>query len=368
MEIAIRPLADWPIRQQKPLIIAGPCSAETPEQVHTTAQALAKTGKVSLFRAGIWKPRTRPGSFQGIGEPALKWLVEAGHANGLPVTTEIANAAHAEAALNAGVDVLWIGARTTVNPFSVQEIADALKGVDIPVIVKNPINPDFQLWLGAIERFALSGINRLAAMHRGFSHYGSDTYRNAPMWEIPISLMSMLPELPVFCDPSHIGGQRDLLLPIAQKAMDLGMHGLMIETHPTPDLAWSDAAQQVTPEAFDSLVDALEIRNTSTSDPGISQSLSNLRSRIDAIDEQILKFIAQRMDVIEEIGTYKRTNDLTILQLERWKEILKSRMQWAEAMNLDKEFVQNFLEILHAASIRAQSTVMNKGKEDEIIW
>ncbi|MDP4588196.1 MAG: bifunctional 3-deoxy-7-phosphoheptulonate synthase/chorismate mutase type II [Flavobacteriales bacterium] len=368
MEIEIKPLSSWPINTARPLIIAGPCSAETPEQVFHTAEELGKTGKVSLFRAGIWKPRTRPGFFQGIGEPALQWLVEAGRNANLPVTTEVANAAHVEAALKAGVDVLWVGARTTVNPFSVQEIADALKGVDIPVIVKNPINPDLQLWLGAIERFSLSGITRLMAMHRGFSNYGSDAYRNPPMWEIPISLMTMLPKLPVLCDPSHIGGRRDLLFPIAQKAMDLGMLGFMIEVHPNPDQAWSDAQQQITPDVFKTLIEGLEIRSLRLEDPAVTHTLEDLRARIDTIDEQIFRFMKQRLSVIEEIGLYKKEHDLTILQLERWREIVESRVKWATEMSLDIEYIKQYLQLTHSASIRTQSSVMNTGKEDEVIW
>lgn len=368
MEIEIKPLSSWPINTTRPLVIAGPCSAETPEQVFRTAEDLGKTGKVSLFRAGVWKPRTRPGNFQGIGEPALTWLVEAGRNANLPVTTEVANSHHVEAALKAGVDVLWIGARTTVNPFSVQEIADSLKGVDIPVIVKNPINPDLQLWLGAIERFSLSGVTRLMAMHRGFSNYGSEIYRNPPMWELPISLMTMLPKLPVLCDPSHIGGRRDLLLPIAQKAMDLGMQGFMIEVHPNPDQAWSDAQQQITPSVFSSLYDSLEIRSLRLDDPTITNNLEELRARIDAIDEQIMKFMSQRQSVIEEIGCYKKEHDLTILQLERWREIVETRLQWANEMGLDLEYIKQYLQLTHSSSIRFQSSIMNSDTEDEAIW
>ncbi|MBI1268089.1 MAG: 3-deoxy-7-phosphoheptulonate synthase [Cryomorphaceae bacterium] len=368
MDIEIKPLSEWPINTARPLIIAGPCSAETPEQVFQTAAELGKTGKVSLFRAGIWKPRTRPGFFQGIGEPALQWLVEAGRNANLPVTTEVANSAHVEAALKAGVDVLWVGARTTVNPFSVQEIADALKGVDIPVIVKNPINPDLQLWLGAIERFSLSGITKLMAMHRGFSNYGSDAYRNPPMWEIPISLMTMLPKLPVLCDPSHIGGRRDLLFPIAQKAMDLGMLGFMIEVHPNPNQAWSDAQQQITPDVFKTLTEGLEIRSLRLEDPAVTHTLEDLRARIDTIDEQIFRFMKQRLSVIEEIGLYKKEHDLTILQLERWREIVETRIKWATEMGLDTEYIKQYLQLTHSTSIRTQSTVMNTGKEDEVIW
>ncbi|MCH2200075.1 MAG: bifunctional 3-deoxy-7-phosphoheptulonate synthase/chorismate mutase type II [Flavobacteriales bacterium] len=363
----IAPLASWPIQIDHPIIIAGPCSAETPEQVMQTALELGKSTKVNLFRSGIWKPRTRPGSFQGIGEPALEWLVEAGKASGIPTTTEVANAQHVEACLKAGVDVLWIGARTTVNPFSVQEIADALKGVDIPVIIKNPINPDLQLWIGAVERFLNNGLNKLMVMHRGFSSPNPGIYRNAPMWEIPIELKALHPDLPIICDPSHITGKRELLLDVAQKAMDLGMHGLMIETHPTPEKAWSDARQQVTPERFVELVDHLQLR-TENVDQTSSAHLSGLRARIDDIDTHIIQLLKDRMELITEIGEYKKDHGLTILQLERWKEILETRSALAKKLGLQEDFVRRYLETVHKASIKEQSRIMNEGQEDQVMW
>lgn len=360
------PLADWPLQARHPLVIAGPCSAETEEQVHATAAALAKSGKVSLLRAGIWKPRTRPGSFQGVGAEALPWLVEAGKANGLPTATEVANAKHLELALKAGIDVLWIGARTTVNPFSVQEIADALDGVDIPIIVKNPINPDLQLWLGAIERFSMKGISRIMALHRGFSGTHTGPYRNAPLWEIPIALKAALPSLPILCDPSHITGDRNAIHTVAQKALDLGMSGFMIETHLDPDNAWSDAAQQMTPQALNAMLVQLEVRQASCADPEVFNELMRLRERIDLLDAELIKLLGERMNLVGQIGNYKKENGLTILQLERWKDILKSRGEQGKALQLSESFLDRYLELIHEASIRLQSRIMNDN--DEVPW
>ena len=363
----IAKVSEWPMDASKPFIIAGPCSAETPEQVMETAKTLGETGMVSLLRAGIWKPRTRPGSFQGIGEPALEWLIQAGEESGIPTTTEVANAQHVEACLKAGVDVLWIGARTTVNPFSVQEIADALKGVDIPVIIKNPINPDLQLWIGAIERFLMNGSDKLMAMHRGFAITNTGQYRNAPMWEIPIALKAHYPDLPILSDPSHIGGKRELLHDLAQKALDLGMHGIMLETHPTPDEAWSDAAQQVTPDGFKQIIDQLSFRSTDVDSEEITNQLALLREQIDNIDSHILQQLRQRMAVVEKIGEYKKDNDITILQLERWKEILETRGAQGAILGLDPQLVQRLLELIHNASITRQGEIMNKDDEN-IMW
>ena len=361
------PLESWPVQARFPLVIAGPCAAETEEQVMETALRLAKSGEIALLRAGIWKPRTRPGSFQGMGDVALPWLVNAGKAAGIPTTTEVANAQHVEAALKAGVDVLWIGARTTVNPFSVQEIADALKGVDIPVMVKNPINPDLELWIGAFERLAGAGITRMLAMHRGFSGVQSGGFRNAPLWEIPIALKAALPELPILCDPSHITGDRKLLAGVAQKALDLGMDGLMIETHPRPDEAWSDAAQQITPETLFTLLDGLNLRNTDCVDPTVANELTLLRSHIDEVDEQVIRLLAKRMDLVREIGSYKKENDITILQIERWKEIMRSRKAIGAALQLPEEFLTQYLELIHKSSIRLQGRLMNDNDGD-IPW
>jgi len=300
---------------ERPMIIAGPCSAETEEQVMETAMQLKAGGKTSMFRAGIWKPRTRPNSFEGIGEVGLKWLVDAGKESGLKTTTEVANAKHVELALKAGVDTLWIGARTTVNPFTVQEIADALEGTNIPVLIKNPVNPDLQLWLGAFERFEKAGLSDLTAIHRGFSVYNHVKYRNVPSWEIPIALKERRPNTPVICDPSHITGNRNLLHEVSQKALDLNFEGLMLEVHPDPDNAWSDAAQQVTPQGLDHIVDALILRSHEVS--GDVASLINVvRTKVGDLDDRIFDLLSERMKLSEEVGRLKRENNITILQQE----------------------------------------------------
>ncbi len=357
--LQISPISQWWPTNQQPLLIAGPCSAETKEQVLQTALRLKKSNKSALLRAGIWKPRTRPNSFEGVGEIGLEWLAEAKELTGLPTTVEVATAQHVELALKHKVDVLWIGARTTVNPFSVQEIADALKGVSIPVLVKNPVNPDLQLWLGAIERIMHAGIHSIAAIHRGFSFQGPSIYRNKPMWEIPISLKALHPEIPIFCDPSHICGRRDLLLSVAQKAMDLGMTGLMIESHIDPDNAWSDAKQQITPETLQELIENLAIRNTSAPQDIVDQELLKYRKEIDYIDEKIIELLGDRMKIAEAIGEYKKEKNITILQLDRWKEIMQTRSEWSKEVGLTDEFTKNYLEQLHKESIRTQTRVMN---------
>jgi chorismate mutase len=357
------PLQNWWPKSQLPLLIAGPCSVETKEQFLLSAQLIAETGVASYLRGGIWKPRTRPDSFEGVGEVGLDWMVEARALTGLPIITEVANAHHAELCLKKGFDALWIGARTTVNPFTVQEIADALQGVNIPVIVKNPVNPDLQLWIGALERFYRAGIHQLVALHRGFSFSGHSVYRNKPMWEIPIALMAQCPELPVFCDPSHICGRRDLLQDVAQKALDLGMAGLMLESHPDPDAAWSDAKQQITPERLRELISDLHLRKTDSDSPLFTNQLALLRAQIDKIDEEILQLIGHRMQVTREIGLYKKDHKITILQLERWKEIQHTRTEMANALGLTPTFIQAYLDALHAESIRTQTKVMNESKK-----
>ena len=353
-------LEDWWPVNNGPAIISGPCSAETREQVLQTARLLASTGKVHVLRAGIWKPRTRPDSFEGVGITAIPWMLEARAETGLPIITEVATAEHVETCLNNGFDMLWIGARTTVNPFSVQEIAEALKGVDIPVLVKNPINPDLQLWIGAMERLQRSGIKKIAAIHRGFSHHGQSIYRNQPMWELPIALKAQFGNLPIFCDPSHICGRRDLLVQVAQKALDLGMQGLMIESHITPDEAWSDARQQITPKVFHQLIDSLVVRLAEFEDVEKENVLASLRSEIDKLDEEILQLIANRMKVTEQIGKHKRDHNIMILQLERWKEIMATRSMLGEKLGLTPEFVEKYLEQLHKESIRTQTRVMSE--------
>ncbi|MBX7050799.1 MAG: bifunctional 3-deoxy-7-phosphoheptulonate synthase/chorismate mutase type II [Flavobacteriales bacterium] len=358
------PVRDWLKSPFQPLLISGPCSVETEEQFVETAKLLAATGRVNLLRGGLWKPRTRPNSFEGVGAIGLEWMVRARAETGLKLTTEVATAEHVELCLKHGIDVLWIGARTTVNPFSVQEIADALKGVDIPVIVKNPVNPDLQLWIGALERIYQSGITKLVAMHRGFSHFGDSIYRNKPMWEIPIALKTQYPQLSIFCDPSHICGRRDLLLQVAQKALDLGMDGLMLESHLTPDQAWSDAKQQVTPHALVDLLDQLQVRATSTDDRNFVNELHALRSRIDKVDEEIIQLIAKRMNITQELGRYKRDHNITILQVDRWKEIIDTRTMLADKLGLTREFIMHYLEQLHKESIRTQTRIMNEENGD----
>lgn len=360
----IVPVRYWLKSDLNPLLISGPCSVETETQFMETARQLAAGGCVSLLRGGLWKPRTRPNAFEGVGAVGLEWMVNAKKETGLPITTEVATAEHVELCLKHEVDVLWIGARTTVNPFSVQEIADALKGVDIPVIIKNPVNPDLQLWIGALERIYQSGVKRIAAMHRGFSHFGDSIYRNKPMWEIPIALRTQFPDLSLFCDPSHICGRRDLLLQVAQKALDLGMDGLMLESHITPDEAWSDAKQQVTPAALLDLLNQLQVRVTSTDDRHFVNELHALRSRIDKVDEEIIQLIAKRMKITSELGMYKRDHNITILQVDRWKEIIETRTMLADHLGLTREFIMNYLEQLHKESIRTQTRVMNESTMD----
>ncbi|MFK8057023.1 MAG: chorismate mutase [Saprospiraceae bacterium] len=346
--------------EKRPFVIAGPCSAETEEQVLGTARALAAQGKTDLFRAGIWKPRTRPNSFEGVGTEGLGWLRKVKEETGLKVTTEVANKLHVYEALKYGVDVLWIGARTTVNPFSVQEIADALEGVDIPVIVKNPINPDIGLWRGAVERLQKAGITRIAGLHRGFSSFGDSNYRNPPRWQMAIEFKRMMPELPLFVDPSHICGRRDTLAAVAQQAFDLNYDGMMLEVHPNPDDAWSDAKQQITPAVFGELVDGLNLPKASSTDPDFLASLSGLRQQIDEIDEEVLNLLAERMKLAESIGTYKRNNNIAILQPSRWNSLLEEARKRGESRNLSTEFVTSLLQAIHQESINKQESIIRK--------
>jgi chorismate mutase len=348
------------LKIQKPFIISGPCSAETESQMITTAKQLAATGKVHALRAGIWKPRTRPGQFEGAGDEGLKWLVMAKKETGLPITTEVATAAHVDACLKAGVDILWVGARTTVNPFSVQEIADALKGVDIPVMVKNPVNPDIELWIGALERLNRAGINKLAAIHRGFSSFEKGPFRNAPMWNLAIELKTRVPGLEMFCDPSHIAGNRELIAMVAQKALDLDMAGVMIESHLNPDAAWSDAKQQVTPAVLGKIIEGLVVRSVSSDNKNFKDTLGLLRDQIDQIDDEIMQKMANRMKISEKIGQYKKDNNVTILQVNRWEEIVQTRVSLGKAMGLDEGFTRDLLRLVHHESIQVQTKIMNK--------
>ena len=359
LDLKIQPLSSWMKIGHEPLLIAGPCSAETEEQLVATAHLIAKTGKASVLRAGIWKPRTRPGEFEGIGSIGLEWLKRAKAETGLPTAVEVANAKHVEEALNAGVDILWIGARSTVNPFTVQEIADALKGVDIPVMVKNPVNPDLSLWIGALERINHAGITRLAAIHRGFSSFDKSAFRNEPHWDLAISLKTLAPELPIINDPSHICGNRELIPYIAQKALDMDMQGLMIESHIDPSVAWTDAKQQLTPAALSELMDHLTQRKPELKDKAVIDKMAELRKEIDKIDDQIISKMAERMQVVEKIGAYKRDNNVTILQVNRWDEILHKRTSYAKALKLSTDFTEKLLELMHHESIRKQTEIMN---------
>lgn len=363
LNLNIQPLDSWLNIKSEPLIISGPCSAETEEQLVSTAHLLAATGKVSVLRAGIWKPRTRPGEFEGIGSIGLEWLKRAKEETGLPTAVEVATAKHVEEALAAGVDILWIGARSTANPFTVQEIADALKGHDIPVLVKNPVNPDISLWIGALERINNAGITKLGAIHRGFSSYEKSSFRNEPMWELAIQLKTLCPELPIVNDPSHICGNRELIPYISQKALDMDMQGLMIESHIDPSVAWTDAKQQVTPAALEELVSKLNIREPESNNEAFVDKLAELRKNIDKIDDILIQKLGERMAIIEKIGQFKRDNNVTILQVNRWDEILKKGSAFARALKLDLGFTEKFLELVHGESIRKQTEIMNEGKE-----
>ncbi|MBD8348709.1 bifunctional 3-deoxy-7-phosphoheptulonate synthase/chorismate mutase type II [Dysgonomonas sp. HGC4] len=340
---------------KRPFVIAGPCSAETEEQVMETAKQLAADG-IKVMRAGIWKPRTKPGGFEGIGSEGLAWLKKVKKETGMYVSTEVATQKHVYEALKYGVDLLWIGARTTANPFAVQEIAEALQGVDIPVLVKNPVNPDLELWIGALERLSNVGLTKLGAIHRGFSSFDKKIYRNLPQWHIPIELKRRYPDLPIICDPSHIGGKRDLIQPLSQQAMDLNFEGLIIETHCNPDCAWSDASQQVTPERLKEILGALIIREGKQT----TEDLSDLRRQIDEADDQLLELIAKRMRVSKEIGTFKKEHNMTIVQTDRYDEILTKRIAQATEMGMNPEFMRVILEAIHEESVRVQLDILNK--------
>ena len=344
---------------KRPLIISGPCSAETEEQVLETATRLAKTGKVDMLRAGIWKPRTKPGLFEGIGVKGLAWLDKAKKLTGLPTTVEVATAKHVEDALNFDVDVIWIGARTTVNPFSVQALADALRGTDVPVLVKNPVHPDLELWCGAIERLQKAGVEKIGMIHRGFSNYGNMEYRNAPMWHLPIEMKRRFPDMLLICDPSHICGNRTLLQEVAQKSIDLDFNGLMIESHIDPDNAWSDAKQQITPERLADLLDGLKWRSENTDAKEFITALATLREQINHLDDELLTLIGQRMKIADKIGEYKKNNNITILQTNRWNDILERAYKKGEHLGLSKDFITKYYDAVHLESINHQNKIMN---------
>jgi chorismate mutase len=344
---------------KRPLIISGPCSAETEEQVIETATRLANTGKVDVLRAGIWKPRTKPGMFEGIGVKGLPWLAHAKKISGLPIAVEVATAKHVEMALQFDVDILWIGARTTVNPFSVQEVCDALRGVNVPVLIKNPINPDLELWSGGIERLQKVGVKEIGMIHRGFSSYGNTEFRNAPMWHLPIEMKRRFPDMLIVCDPSHICGNRTGLQEIAQKSIDLDFGGLMIESHIDPDNAWSDAKQQVTPERLAEMLGELIWRTETSDEKEFVTALSRLREQINQVDDELLALIGQRMKIADKIGEYKRENNITILQTNRWNEILEKAFAKGNRLGLSKDFITKYFDAVHMESISHQNKIMN---------
>ena len=350
----ITPIKQWLAHDHVPWVIAGPCSAESVEQVLTTARELAKSPHVKVFRAGIWKPRTRPNSFEGVGEAGLEWLTQVKAETGLLTATEVANKAHVELCLKHDVDILWVGARTTVSPFSVQEIADALKGTDIPVLVKNPINAELGLWLGAIERLHDAGIRKLAAIHRGFSTYVEMQFRNDPKWPIPIELKRLLPNLPLICDPSHIAGNRQFIEPLSQMALDVGIQGLMIESHIDPDRALSDAKQQVTPDALCRMLDRLRARSAPITDREVKRQIARMRAEISHIDTKIIQDLAERMRWVEEIGRLKQEHSIPVLQINRWENLLENHISQAHAMGLNADFIKALFELIHAQAVKRQ--------------
>lgn len=350
----IKPIKFCGVDSKRPVVIAGPCSAETEEQVMETAKDLAKNG-VRIFRAGIWKPRTKPGGFEGVGSVGLTWLQEVKKETGMLVATEVANKQHVEEALNAGVDVLWIGARTSANPFAMQEIADSLVGADVPVLVKNPVNPDLELWIGAMQRIYNAGIRQIGAIHRGFSAYGKHLYRNMPQWHIPIELRRRMPELTLICDPSHIGGKRELVAPLSQQAMDMGFDGLIVESHCDPDRAWSDKSQQVTPEVLNFILNMLVVRDTTQT----TESLTLLRQQIDQIDNDLLEALSKRMRISREIGQYKKEHSMPVVQTGRYDDILNSRAAAAEELGMNGDFMKTVYQAIHEESVRQQIEVLN---------
>lgn len=337
------------IEPRRPLVIAGPCSAETEEQTLSTARLLAAEG-VQIFRAGLWKPRTKPGGFEGVGAQGIAWLRRVKTETGMYVATEVATREHVAEALAGGIDLVWIGARTAANPFAIQEIADALEGADIPVLIKNPVSPDLELWIGAVERIYNAGIRRLGVIHRGFSSLDKSLYRNHPLWSLPIELRHRYPALPIFCDPSHIGGRRELIAALSQQAMDLGFDGLVIEAHCSPDEAWSDAAQQVTPERLAAICRALIIRQESAT----TENLDALRSEIDKLDDELLELLARRMDVARRIGQYKKEHNMPVLQARRYEVLLARRIAEAERLGMEQQFMRTVLQAIHEESVRQQ--------------
>ncbi len=360
-------LTDWIStfkRPHQPLLIAGPCSAESPEQLMAVAQGLKGMG-ISVMRAGVWKPRTRPNSFEGKGKEALTWIKEVKQETGLAFAIEVANPAHVELACEAGIEILWVGARTTVNPFTVQEIADALPGTDKVVLVKNPINPELSLWIGALERLNRAGIQKLGAIHRGFSSFQKSRFRNQPLWQIALELKILHPDLPLIADPSHIAGNRNMIFEVSQKALDLDYDGLMIETHPDPDHALSDAQQQVTPHRLAEIIKDLRVAERLSSNALFLNQLEALREKIDHLDQELIDLLSTRTKLTEQIGEYKKENNVTVFQLERWNEIMSTRPEWASLVHLSPDFIRELYKIIHDESIRIQTEIMNKTSEPE---
>lgn len=354
MELELCPL-NLPSDNNRPIVIAGPCSAETEEQVMKTACDLAAKG-CHNFRAGVWKPRTKPGGFEGNGENALPWMKQVKEATGMLVATEVAKPEHVELCMKYGIDILWVGARTAANPFAMQDLADAMKGIEVPVLVKNPVNPDLELWIGAMERLNQAGVKRMAAVHRGFSSFDKKIYRNLPMWQIPMELHRRIPNLPIFCDPSHIGGRRELVAPLCQQAMDLGFDGLLVESHCSPDEAWSDARQQVTPDVLDYILNILVVRDEHVTTEGIAM----LRKQIDEMDTELMNLLAKRMRVCREIGQYKKEHNMTVFQANRYTEILDKRGAQGALLGMSPEFIAQVFENVHEESVRQQVEILNR--------
>ena len=353
MELELKPIT-LPSDNDRMFVIAGPCSAESEEQIMCTARELASKG-CHNFRAGVWKPRTKPGGFEGHGEPALQWMKQVKEETHMKVGTEVATPEHVELAMKYGMDILWIGARTSANPFAMQALADAMKGVEVPVLVKNPVNPDLELWIGALERLNTAGIKNLGVIHRGFSSYDKTIYRNLPMWQIPIELRRRIPELPIICDPSHMGGRRELVAPLCQQALDLGFDGLMVESHCDPDRAWSDAKQQVTPDVLDYILSILQVREVKENVEGIN----TLRKQIDGLDNELINLLSKRMRVCREIGQYKKDHNMTVLQTGRYNEILDKRGAQGALCGMSADFVKNIFEHIHEESVRQQIEIIN---------
>ena len=359
-KLDINPIKEWLPHINNPLLVSGPCSLESEEQALDTAKLLAKDHRVFVYRGGVWKPRTRPGTFEGVGSIGLKWLQKVKEETGLPVGTEVANAQHTEEALKAGLDVLWIGARSTASPFVVQEIADVVKGSNAVVMIKNPVNPDVQLWMGAVERIHQAGIKNIVAIHRGFTPFRETQYRNYPNWKTVFELRRLLPNLPIICDPSHIAGKREYLYEIAQKAFDMGMDGLMIESHRDPSCALSDAAQQLTPADLGKLLDKLVIRNENANNPDFESRLDVLRNRIDALDSELLEIMASRVSTVKQIGQYKKENNVTALQINRWSQLMDSRVDLGKKLDLNETFVKILFQLIHEDSVRMQTEIMDQ--------